>query len=350
MHYISIWPAGATQPVVSTINDPQGAVVANAAIVPAGTLSGGVNVYNSGPAVADVNIDINGFFAAPTDLNQNTAIGANTMENNTTGFDNTAIGLEALLNNTTGHNNTATGTDALFGTTTGSGNIAIGNQAAANAPPGHNNSIYIGSLGAGSDSSGVIYLGTQGAQTGGTYIAGIYGAAAPSGTEVYVTSSGQLGTVLSSGRFKEQITDMGDTSSKLLQLHPVNFFYKPEYDDGSHLLQYGLIAEEVAQVFPEMVAYGNDGQILTVKYHLLTPMLLNESQKQHAEIQKLTGEAEKQNQHAQQQDKRLRGCRRGWLRWKPNWIYSNQASRPITDVVLFRSMLSTLLITRRTVA
>jgi len=99
-----------------------------------------------------------------------------------------------------------------------------------------------------------------------------------------------------------------------------------------------------------MVAYGNDGQILTVKYHLLTPMLLNESQKQHAEIQKLTGEAEKQNQHAQQQDKRLRGCRRGWLRWKPNWIYSNQASRPITDVVLFRSMLSTLLITRRTVA
>jgi hypothetical protein len=99
---------------------------------------------------------------------------------------------------------------------------------------------------------------------------------------------------------------MGDSSSKLLQLRPVNFFYKPEYDDGSHLLQYGLIAEEVSKVYPEMVAYGNDGQILTVKYQLLPPMLLNEAQKQHAEVQKLSGEAEKQNQRAQQQDETIR--------------------------------------------
>jgi hypothetical protein len=102
---------------------------------------------------------------------------------------------------------------------------------------------------------------------------------------VYVTSSGQLGTVLSSGRFKEQITDMGDSSSKLLQLRPVNFFYKPEYDDGSHLLQYGLIAEEVAKVYPEMVSYDKDGQVLTIKYQLLAPMLLNELQKQSEAIQ-----------------------------------------------------------------
>jgi hypothetical protein len=108
-----------------------------------------------------------------------------------------------------------------------------------------------------------------------------------SGLEVYVNSSGQLGTVLSSGRFKEQITDMGDSSSELLQLRPVNFFYKPEYDDGSHLLQYGLIAEEVAKVYPEMVAYDHDGQILTVKYQLLAPMLLNETQKQAAPIHSL---------------------------------------------------------------
>ena len=64
----------------------------------------------------------------------------------------------------------------------------------------------------------------------------------------------------SSARFKEEINDMGDTSSKLLQLRPVTFYYKPEYDDGSHLLQYGLVAEEVAKVYPEMVAYGKDGQ------------------------------------------------------------------------------------------
>jgi hypothetical protein len=109
---------------------------------------------------------------------------------------------------------------------------------------------------------------------------------------VYVASDGRLGTVLSSRRFKEQITDMGDTSSKLLQLHPVNFFYKPEYDDGSHMLQYGLIAEEVADVYPEMVARDKDGQILSVKYQSLAPMLLNEAQKHDARIQQL----EEQNQ------------------------------------------------------
>jgi hypothetical protein len=86
--------------------------------------------------------------------------------------------------------------------------------------------------------------------------------------------------VLSSRRFKEQITDMGDSSSKLFELRPVNFFYKPRYDDGSHALQYGLIAEEVAKVYPEMVAYDKDGQILTVKYQMLAPMLVNELQKQ----------------------------------------------------------------------
>jgi hypothetical protein len=129
---------------------------------------------------------------------------------------------------------------------------------------------------------------------------------------VYVTSSGQLGTVPSSGRFKEDITDMGDSSSKLFQLRPVNFFYKPEYDDGSRLLQYGLIAEDVAKVYPEMVAYGNDGKVLTVKYQLLAPMLLNEVQKQHAEVQKLNDEldrrsldTEKQNQRAEQQDETI---------------------------------------------
>jgi len=74
---------------------------------------------------------------------------------------------------------------------------------------------------------------------------------------------------------------MGDSSSKLLQLRPVTYFYKPEYDDGSHILQYGLIAEEVAKVYPEMVAYDKDGQVLTVKYQLLALMLLNEVQRQN---------------------------------------------------------------------
>ena len=80
---------------------------------------------------------------------------------------------------------------------------------------------------------------------------------------------------------------MGDSSSKLLQLRPVNFYYKPEFDDGSRQLQYGLIAEDVAKVYPEMVAYANDGQVLSVKYQLLAPMLLNELQKQVENIRSL---------------------------------------------------------------
>ena len=103
-------------------------------------------------------------------------------------------------------------------------------------------------------------------------------------TQVYVGGDGTLGVLGSSRRFKEQIADMGAATSKLFQLRPVTFLYKPQYDDGSHLLQYGLIAEEVAKVYPEMVAYDKDGQPYTVKYHYLAPMLLNELQKQHAII------------------------------------------------------------------
>jgi hypothetical protein len=86
---------------------------------------------------------------------------------------------------------------------------------------------------------------------------------------------------------------MGDSSNKLLQLRPVTFLYKPQYDDGSHALQYGLIAEEVAKLYPEMVGYDKDGQPSSVKYQSLTPMLLNEAQKQNARVEKLEEENRK---------------------------------------------------------
>jgi len=349
--YVTLFPAGGTQPFVATLNDGQGLIVNNAAIVPAGTGDGGVSVFNSGPATIDIVIDMNGFFAAPSDLFGNTALGGGALASNTegsgntasgqsalasntqgddntadghnalqvntlgeqntasgsqalvnnNGSDNTAAGYIAMSSNTSGGDNTAYGVSALFNNTTGSNNIAIGFQAGFSAPAGNSDSIYIGSAGSASDATGTIRIGGDD-NAGPTYIAGIYGATASGGTEVYVTSNGLLGTALSSGRFKEQITDMGDTSSKLLQLRPVNFFYKPEYDDGSHLPQYGLIAEEVAKVYPEMVAYGNDGQILTVKYQLLAPMLLNEFQKLHSDLDRQKLEAEKRNQRAQQQD------------------------------------------------
>ena len=101
---------------------------------------------------------------------------------------------------------------------------------------------------------------------------------------MYINTNKQLGTLTSSRRFKDNIQDMGTASSKLFQLRPVTFNYKPQFDDGSHLLQYGLIAEEVAKVYPDMVVYDKDGQPYTVRYQVLAPMLLNELQKQNAVV------------------------------------------------------------------
>ncbi|HYA43414.1 MAG TPA: tail fiber domain-containing protein, partial [Syntrophobacteraceae bacterium] len=121
--------------------------------------------------------------------------------------------------------------------------------------------------------------------TNQTFIAGIHGALASGGTEVFVTSDGKLGTLTSSRRYKEEIADMGDASSALMKLRPVIFRYKPEYADGQRTLQYGLIAEEVAEVYPDLVHYDpKTGQPYTVAYHLMNAMLLNEVQKQQRRI------------------------------------------------------------------
>lgn len=101
------------------------------------------------------------------------------------------------------------------------------------------------------------------------------------GVPVYINSSGQLGTVNSSIRFKEDVHDMGDASSGIFRLRPVTYRYKQPYVDGSKPIDYGLIAEEVAKVYPDLVVKAADGQIQTVQYQKLTPMLLNELQKQH---------------------------------------------------------------------
>jgi hypothetical protein len=106
-----------------------------------------------------------------------------------------------------------------------------------------------------------------------------------SGVAVYVDSNGNLGVQKSSRRFKEQVRDMGDSTDALMKLRPVTYFYKPQYDDGTRTLQYGLIAEEVARVYPELVAYEPDGKPYTVKYQYLATMLLNELQKQHAVVE-----------------------------------------------------------------
>jgi hypothetical protein len=99
---------------------------------------------------------------------------------------------------------------------------------------------------------------------------------------VLISSTGQLGTVSSSRRFKEEIRDMGELSERLLELRPVVFRYKPEAQSGERPLEYGLVAEEVAEAFPELLVYDDDGQPLTVKYHVLSTILLNELKKTNA--------------------------------------------------------------------
>jgi hypothetical protein len=189
-----------------------------------------------------------------------------------------------MANHPTGAGNTAIGYNALQANTTGGFNIAIGYSAASSVSGVNGNNIHIGSQGLAGDAD-VITIGTQGTQTI-TKIAGIYGASIEStNLQVCIDSTARLGTgncsgTLSSRRFKDQISDMGDSTSKLFQLHPVTFFYKPEYDDGSHTLQYGLIAEEVAGLYPELVGYDKEGRPNSVKYQVLAPMLLNEAQKQ----------------------------------------------------------------------
>jgi hypothetical protein len=107
---------------------------------------------------------------------------------------------------------------------------------------------------------------------------------------VVIDSNGQLGTISSSRRYKKDINEMGDASDQLMQLNPVTFRYKDAYANGEQPLDYGLIAEEVAAVFPDLVVFNAEGQPETVKYRLLSSLLLNELQKQDARLKTLNGQ------------------------------------------------------------
>ena len=217
--------------------------------------------------------------------------------------DNAAFGDAAALN-TTGSYNTALGAFAGWTATSGSNNTSLGYYAGYNVTTGSNN-VEISNQGTSGD-NGVIRIGTAGTQTS-TYISGIYGTTTGTNNavQVLVDSNGNLGTVSSSRRFKEDIQDMGDASSGLLRLRPVTFRYKKPFADGSKPIQYGLIAEEVADVYPDLVVRGIDGQIDTVKYQVLDSMLLSELQKQHATISAQTATIATQKGQIQSLEERL---------------------------------------------
>jgi len=214
----------------------------------------------------------------------NIAVGPSALVNNTTGFANIAVGGDVLQKNTTGNSNTALGSEALNSNTTGSGNVAIGSGAGLNANS-PSNSIFIGNLGVAADTN-TIKIGTQDTQAR-AFIAGIRGVTTVNNNAVAVLidSAGQLGTVSSSRRYKEDIHPMSEASAALMKLRPVTFRYKKPYADGAKPIQYGLIAEDVAEVLPALTVFDDKGQPETVKYHLLPALLLNEVQRQQKIIQ-----------------------------------------------------------------
>src|SRR6266498_1706292 len=353
--HIKIWPADQAESNVSTLNYPgAGATVANAAIVSLSAI--GALKVKSGNASADVILDVNGYYAPAGvgttntflgrdagnftmtgDLNTgfgdrvlfsnttgyyNTATGGGALFFNITGSNNTATGIAALVFNITGGSNTATGENALFQNTTGNfntatgagalssnttgnsntsigsnalhdttgfSNIGIGQDGGSNLTSGSNN-ICIGNSGVAGESSTIRIGDVQTA----TFLAGINGAGV-TGIPVLVSSSGQLGVASSSRYVKENIREIAGESDGLMRLRPVTFKYKPQIDPTG-LAQYGLIAEEVADVYPDLVAYDRDGRPETVRYHLVNALLLNEAQKQHrtAEAQEKTIEQQKE--------------------------------------------------------
>jgi hypothetical protein len=206
----------------------------------------------------------------------NTANGVNALFFNTTGNLNVALGVNSLLHNTTGNNNTATGEAALQNNTTGGGNIALGFAAGLNRTTGSNN-IDIGNRGVAAESA-TMRIGTAGIQTR-TFVAGVRGVAV-AGSTVVVNASGQLGVAASSERFKEEIKPMDKASEAILALQPVTFRYRKNIDPD-RVPQFGLVAEEVAKVNPDLVARDAKGEVYTVRYEAVNAMLLNEFLKEH---------------------------------------------------------------------
>ena len=222
----------------------------------------------------------------------NTANGEAALFYNTTGGNSTGVGAGALLNNTTGGNNTATGFEALRDNTTGNTNVAMGLQALVHNTTGTENTAL--GVEAGRDQttgSGNVYIGRSIVGVAGennkTYIRNINTTTVSGGTADTVTvdiGTGLLGHASSSRRYKEEIQPMDQSSKALYQLNPVTFRYKKEIDQ-THALSFGLIAEEVAEVNPDLIVRDRTGKPETVRYEAVNAMLLNEFLKEHRHVQ-----------------------------------------------------------------
>ena len=264
--------------------------------VGAGTL-----LFNNGDSNTAVGVAA---LLSNTTGNFNTATGVSALSSNTTGVSNNAFGWGALLSNTTGTNNTAIGVRALESNTEGVLNVAVGETALSSNTTGANNTaVGHGALGnntlgngnialgpsAGSAVTGaanVICIGAAGENVLNTcYIGNIFGVTSAGATAVYVNSLGKLGTIVSARRFKDEIKPMDNASEAILALTPVTFRYKQEIDP-THSPQFGLVAEDVEKVNPDLVVRDGEGKVNTVRYDAVNAMLLNEFLKEHRKNEK----------------------------------------------------------------
>ena len=256
---------------------------------------------------------------------RNTASGSGALQNNTTGSDNTAIGGGALSQNTTANSNTATGADALNRNTTGYRNTAIGDAALLSNTIGHGNTaigyqaLYhntgSNNIGVGfnagyklTDGDGNICIGSNlfgvAGESNTTRIANIYFSAA-SGRPVYINSDGKLGTLVSSRRFKEELKPMDNASEAILPLKPVSFRYKKEIEPSGALM-FGLIAEDVEKVDPDLVTRNAKGEVETVRYEAVNAMLLNEFLKEHRKVEEQSRMTEERGRTIEKQETEIR--------------------------------------------
>src|SRR5205823_2977395 len=218
--------------------------------------------------------------------NYNTAVGNSALASHTMGDRNTAIGYYALQGDTTGERNTAVGGLALYQNTSGTFNVAIGVQAlSSNTEGGGNIALGFGAGDSVTTANNVICIGASGENVNAScYIGNIFNATSSLGTAVFVNSAGKLGTTTSSRRFKDDIKPMDQASEAILALKPVTFRYKQQIDPKG-VPQFGLVAEEVEKVNPDLVVRDKEGKPYSVRYDQVNAMLLNEFLKEHRRVQ-----------------------------------------------------------------
>jgi hypothetical protein len=256
------------------------------------------------------------FALSPTvqaDPNSNTSYGRAALPGNTAGDRNSAFGVEALSVNSTGSQNTALGNAALESNMTGAFNTAIGEGALVASTGSGNTALGRNAGGLVRTASNVICIGLNivGANVSNSCLIGnIFGATSSGGTAVFVNSEGKLGTTSSSKRFKEDIKPMDKASEALLALKPVTFRYKKELDPAA-ASQFGLVAEDVEKVNPDLVVRDKEGKPHSVRYEAVNAMLLNEFLKEHRTVQELESNAVKQEAIIARQQKQIEALTAG---------------------------------------